>query len=146
MSTFNQYTHEFTNVVLASDLVSKVFSGNYLQVSSNSDFKYDSKIDKKIPYLVNESINGNELVGIKYYQLWEDAPLPYKNAENAFRIIEGDFVTTEDGTGIVHTAPTFGADDYKAAKSAVPEVPPLQVLDEKGNKAAAGRLFFKYSL
>ena len=130
VSTFNQYTHEFTNVVLASDLVSKVFSGNYLQVSSNSDFKYDSKIDKKIPYLVNESINGNELVGIKYYQLWEDAPLPYKNAENAFRIIEGDFVTTEDGTGIVHTAPTFGADDAKVAKMASPEIPALLILDE----------------
>jgi len=130
VSTFNQYTHEFTNVVLASDLVSKVFSGNYLQVSSNSDFKYDSKIDKKIPYLVNESINGNELVGIKYYQLWEDAPLPYKNAENAFRIIEGDFVTTEDGTGIVHTAPTFGADDARVAKMASPEIPALLILDE----------------
>ena len=130
VSTFNQYTHEFTNVVLASDLVSKVFSGNYLQVSSNSDFKYDSKIDKKIPYLANESINGNELVGIKYYQLWEDAPLPYKNAENAFRIIEGDFVTTEDGTGIVHTAPTFGADDAKVAKMASPEIPALLILDE----------------
>ncbi|MDB2384074.1 isoleucine--tRNA ligase, partial [Flavobacteriaceae bacterium] len=130
VSTFNQYTHEFTNVVLASDLVSKVFSGNYLQVSSNSDFKYDSKIDKKIPYLVNESINGNELVGIKYYQLWEDAPLPYKNAENAFRIIEGDFVTTEDGTGIVHTAPTFGADDAKVAKMASPKIPALLILDE----------------
>ena len=130
VSTFNQYTHESTNVVLASDLISKVFSGNYLQVSSNSDLKYDSKIDKKIPYLVNESINGRELVGIKYSQLWEEAPLPYKNAENAFRIIEGDFVTTEDGTGIVHTAPTFGADDAKVAKMASPEIPALLILDE----------------
>ena len=130
VSTFNQYTHESTNVVLASDLISKVFSGNYLQVSSNSDLKYDSNIDKKIPYLVNESINGRELVGIKYSQLWEEAPLPYKNAENAFRIIEGDFVTTEDGTGIVHTAPTFGADDAKVAKMASPEIPALLILDE----------------
>ena len=64
----------------------------------------------------------------------KESPLPIENPENAFRVIIGDFVTTEDGTGIVHTAPTFGADDYKAAKSAVPEVPPLQVLDEKGNK------------
>ena len=56
------------------------------------------------------------------------------NPENAFRIISGDFVTTDDGTGIVHTAPTFGADDYKAAKSAKPEVPPLQVLDKNGIK------------
>jgi isoleucyl-tRNA synthetase len=59
--------------------------------------------------------------------------LPYQNPENAFRIISGDFVTTEDGTGIVHTAPTFGADDAKVAKEATPEVPPMLVLDENGN-------------
>ena len=66
--------------------------------------------------------------------MWDESPLPIDNPENAFRVILGDFVTTEDGTGIVHTAPTFGADDYKAAKSATPEVPPLQVLDSNGNK------------
>jgi isoleucyl-tRNA synthetase len=130
VSTFNQYTHEFTNVVLASDLISKVFSANYFEVGSEIELKYDSNIDKKIPFLINESINGSELVGIKYSQLWEDAPLPYKNAENAFRIIQGDFVTTEDGTGIVHTAPTFGADDAKVAKMASPEIPALLILDE----------------
>jgi isoleucyl-tRNA synthetase len=59
--------------------------------------------------------------------------LPYQNPENAFRVISGDFVTTEDGTGIVHTSPTFGADDAKVAKEAVPEVPPMLVLDENGN-------------
>jgi len=59
--------------------------------------------------------------------------LPYQNSENAFRVISGDFVTTEDGTGIVHTAPTFGADDAKVAKEATPEVPPMLVLDENGN-------------
>jgi isoleucyl-tRNA synthetase len=59
--------------------------------------------------------------------------LPYQNPENAFRVIAGDFVTTEDGTGIVHTAPTFGADDAKVAKEATPEVPPMLVLDENGN-------------
>ena len=77
---------------------------------------------------------GKDLENLKYDRIWEESPLPIENPENAFRVIVGDFVTTEDGTGIVHTAPTFGADDYKAAKSAVPEVPPLQVLDEKGNK------------
>ena len=130
VSTFNQYTHEFTNVVLASDLISKVFNGSYFEVYSKDDLKYNSKIDKKIPFLINESINGSELVGIKYSQLWEEAPLPYKNPENAFRIIHGDFVTTEDGTGIVHTAPTFGADDAKVAKMASPEIPALLILDE----------------
>ena len=59
--------------------------------------------------------------------------LPYQTPENAFRVISGDFVTTEDGTGIVHTAPTFGADDAKVAKEATPEVPPMLVLDENGN-------------
>ena len=130
VSTFNQYTHQFTNVVLASDLIGKVFSGNYSEVNSKSDLKYDSSVDKKIPFLINDSINGSELVGIKYSQLWEEAPLPYKDSENAFRIIQGDFVTTEDGTGIVHTAPTFGADDAKVAKMASPEIPALLILDE----------------
>ena len=59
--------------------------------------------------------------------------IPFQNPENAFRVISGDFVTTEDGTGIVHTAPTFGADDAKVAKEATPEVPPMLVLDENGN-------------
>ena len=71
---------------------------------------------------------------LRYERVWDESPLPIDNPENAFRVIVGDFVTIEDGTGIVHTAPTFGADDYKAAKSASPEVPPLQVLDSNGNK------------
>src|SRR5690606_33361552 len=75
---------------------------------------------------------GAELVGTKYEQLLNYA-LPYQNPEDAFRVIAGDFVTTEDGTGIVHTAPTFGADDAKVAKEANPEVPPLLVLDENDN-------------
>src|SRR5690606_33864932 len=72
------------------------------------------------------------LVGITYEQLLPYA-LPNDNPENAFRVIAGDFVTTEDGTGIVHTAPTFGADDAKVAKEATPEVPPMLVKDENGN-------------
>jgi isoleucyl-tRNA synthetase len=75
---------------------------------------------------------GSDLIGIRYEQLMKLA-LPYQNPENAFRVIAGDFVTTEDGTGIVHTAPTFGADDAKVAKEASPEVPPMLVLDENGN-------------
>ena len=75
---------------------------------------------------------GIDLVNIKYEQLLPYAK-PYLNPENAFRVITGDFVTTEDGTGIVHTAPTFGADDAAAAKQAEPEVPPMLVLDENEN-------------
>jgi len=74
------------------------------------------------------------LEGIKYEQIWAEAPLPLQNPENAFRVILGDFVTTEEGTGIVHIAPTFGADDSKAAKEATPEVPPLLIYDEDKNK------------
>ena len=78
-----------------------------------------------------EEAKGADLVGIRYEQLMPLA-LPYQNAEDAFRVISGDFVTTEDGTGIVHTAPTFGADDAKVAAAATPEVPPMLVLDENG--------------
>ncbi|HEX9600070.1 MAG TPA: class I tRNA ligase family protein, partial [Mariniflexile sp.] len=91
-----------------------------------------SKNFAKIPYRIIGDCIGKDLVGIKYEQLLPYA-LPYNNPENAFRVISGDFVTTEDGTGIVHTAPTFGADDAKVAKEAVPEVPPMLVKDEHGN-------------
>ena len=75
---------------------------------------------------------GKELVGVTYEQLLQYAK-PHDHPENAFRIISGDFVTTEDGTGIVHTAPTFGADDALVAKQATPEIPPMLVEDENGN-------------
>ena len=130
ISTFNQYTFEFINVIVANDLISKIFRGNYIQVNSNSNLIFNFKKDKKIPYLIQESFFGKDLLNIKYEQLWDEAPLPYENPENAFRVIEGDFVTTEDGTGIVHTAPTFGADDAKVAKLANPPIPALLIQDE----------------
>ena len=130
ISTFNQYTKKPVNVILAKDLIPKVFSNSFEQIKNREDLILDSNSKNKIPYLLNNSFLGEELIGIQYEQLWTDAPLPYKNAENAFRVIGGDFVTTEDGTGIVHTAPTFGADDAKVAKEANPEVPPLLIYDE----------------
>ena len=130
ISTFNQYTKKPVNVILAKDLIPKVFSNSFEQIKNREDLRLDSNSKNKIPYLLNNSFLGEELIGIQYEQLWSDAPLPYKNAENAFRVIGGDFVTTEDGTGIVHTAPTFGADDAKVAKEANPEVPPLLIYDE----------------
>ena len=132
IKTFNQYTFEPINVVLAKALVSKQFSGKYKLVNDVKELKNFTTSDKVIPYLVLESIFGSELVGIKYYQLLDYAQ-PYHSPENAFRIISGDFVTTEDGTGIVHTAPTFGADDAIAAKQATPEIPPMLVKDEFEN-------------
>src|SRR5690606_29722707 len=94
--------------------------------------KYLNDTLKNIPYKVLTEAKGKDLVGIRYEQLLPFV-LPYQNPENAFRVISGDFVTTEDGTGIVHTAPTFGADDAKVAKEAKPEVPPMLVLDKNGN-------------
>jgi len=132
VKTFNQYTFEPIQVVLAKALVGKQFSGKYFLAEGDDAFANYKAEDKKIPYTVLAEFVGADLVGIKYEQLLPYA-LPYQNPENAFRVISGDFVTTEDGTGIVHTAPTFGADDARVAKLATPEVPPMLVLDEKGN-------------
>lgn len=132
VKTFNQYTFEPINVVLAKPLVGKQFGGKYFVAESDADFANYKSEDKKIPYQILAETKGADLVGIRYEQLLPLA-LPYQNPENAFRVISGDFVTTEDGTGIVHTAPTFGADDAKVAKEASPEVPPMLVLDENGN-------------
>ncbi|MDY0090143.1 MAG: isoleucine--tRNA ligase [Flavobacteriaceae bacterium] len=130
--TFNQYTFEPIQVVLAKNLVAKQFGGKYFVAESEEDFANYKSEDKKIPYQILAETKGKDLVGIKYEQLIPVA-LPYQTPENAFRVISGDFVTTEDGTGIVHTAPTFGADDAKVAKEAAPEVPPMLVLDKDGN-------------
>ncbi len=129
ISTFNQYTKEFTNVILAKNLVSRVFGNNFEEVKNKIDLNFNPEKDKKIPFYINESLKGQELVDIKYEQIWNDSPLPHENPENAFRVILGDFVTTEDGTGIVHTAPTFGADDARVAKLANPPIPALLILD-----------------
>ncbi len=129
VKTFNQYTFEPTNVILAKNLVGKQFSKGFFASEAILDFENFTAGDKQIPFQILAEAKGADLVGIKYEQLLKYA-LPYQNAENAFRVISGDFVTTEDGTGIVHTAPTFGADDAKVAKEAKPEVPPMLVLDE----------------
>jgi isoleucyl-tRNA synthetase len=131
VSTFNQYTFEPINVVLAKSLVGKQFSKGYFVSETADDFSNFKSGDKNIPYKIIAEFKGKDVVGIRYEQLLPYA-LPYQNPENAFRVISGDFVTTEDGTGIVHTAPTFGADDAKVAKEATPEVPPMLVLDDNG--------------
>lgn len=132
VKSYNQYTFEPVHLVLAKTLVGKQFSGKFFKAESSEAFAKYSSGDKKIPYQIVQSFAGKDLVGIRYEQLLDYA-LPYQNPENAFRVISGDFVTTEDGTGIVHTAPTFGADDALVAKQAFPEVPPMLVLDENNN-------------
>nr|WP_299386765.1 isoleucine--tRNA ligase [Allomuricauda sp.] len=132
VKSFNQYTFEPIKVVLAKALVGKQFAGKFFEAESEEDFSNYQAGDKKIPFKQVQSFIGKDLVGIQYEQLLPYT-LPYENPENAFRVISGDFVTTEDGTGIVHTAPTFGADDALVAKQATPPVPPMLVLDENNN-------------
>ena len=134
VETYNQYTHLPIRVLLAKALVKKQFSGKYTAVEDLDAVKAYESGAKKIPYCITQEIKGEALIGIRYEQLWHQAPLPLSQPENAFRVIAGDFVTTEDGTGIVHTAPTFGADDAQVAKEANPPVPPLLVKDENENE------------
>jgi isoleucyl-tRNA synthetase len=131
VKTFNQYTFRPATLILAKNLVGKQFGKGFFESAESADFENFMEGDKKIPYQILAECKGSDLVGIRYEQLLPFT-LPYQNSENAFRVISGDFVTTEDGTGIVHTAPTFGADDAKVAKEAIPEVPPMLVLDENG--------------
>jgi isoleucyl-tRNA synthetase len=133
VQTFNQYTFEPIRVLLAKKLIEKQFGKKYQQAETQHELEAYDKANTSIPFWIEHEIVGADLVGIQYEQLWTEAPLPYQNPDDAFRIISGDFVTTDDGTGIVHTAPTFGADDAAVAKAANPPIPPLLILDEKEN-------------
>lgn len=131
VKTFNQYTFEPVTVVLSSVLLPKVFGKKYTE-GSDEDFANYTPETKVIPFRILKEFTGEKLVDTRYEQLvpWFT---PNDHPENAFRVILGDFVTTEDGTGIVHTAPTFGADDARVAKMAQPEIPPMLVKDENDN-------------
>ncbi|CAH0124119.1 isoleucine--tRNA ligase [Chryseobacterium sp. Bi04] len=131
VKTFNQYTFEPVTVVLSRVLLPKVFGKKYTE-GTDEDFANYTSENKVIPFKVLKEFTGEQLVGTRYEQLvpWFT---PNDSPENAFRVILGDFVTTEDGTGIVHTAPTFGADDARVAKMAQPEIPPMLVKDENDN-------------
>ncbi|OCX50845.1 isoleucine--tRNA ligase [Mucilaginibacter sp. PPCGB 2223] len=127
IATFNPYTFKPVSVVLANALVSKYFKAE----AENASFEDYKEGDKIIPWTVKARFKGSDLVGLRYHQL-----MPYvTNADleaNAFRVIPADFVTTEDGTGIVHTASVFGADDFRACKEQ--GVPSVMVLDETGKE------------
>ncbi|EGD33908.1 isoleucine--tRNA ligase [Capnocytophaga sp. oral taxon 338] len=130
--TFNQYTFEPIQVILAKALETKLFAGKFFETSKEADFMAYAKEEnrKKIPYEVLAQCKGADLVDTSYEQLipWF---LPAENPEKAFRVVAGDFVTTEDGTGIVHIAPTFGADDARVGKEN--DIPPMLVKDENDN-------------
>ncbi len=129
VKTFNQYTFEPIYIILAKVLLQKNFGKKY-EEGTDDDLNNYKEDDKKIPYQILKEFKGEDLIGIQYQQLvpWF---APDENPENAFRVISGDFVTTEDGTGIVHIAPTFGADDARVAKEA--GIPPMLVKDENDN-------------
>jgi isoleucyl-tRNA synthetase len=127
VSTFNPYTYQPVSVVLAKDLVGKYFKAD----GENAAFEDYKEGDKVIPWKIKVKFKGSDLLGLHYHQL-----MPYVTNEdlekNAFRVIPADFVTTEDGTGIVHTASVFGADDFRACKEN--GVPSVLVLDESGKE------------
>ncbi len=135
VQTFNQYTGSPITVVLAKNLLNQYFSEKNSSLPLN-EYKLG---DKNIPYrILDEVWKGSELEGIQYEQLF-----PWVGtSDNAFKVVTGDFVTTEDGTGIVHIAPTFGADDMKVGKEN--DVEGLMLVDRDGNKRPMVDLTGKY--
>lgn len=129
VKTFNQYTYEPINIILARPLLEKQFGKKFIE-GTDEDFTNYTAESKTIPFQVLAEFTGDDLAGTTYEQLipWF---LPAENPEKAFRVIIGDFVTTEDGTGIVHIAPTFGADDNRVAQEN--GIPPMLVKDENDN-------------
>jgi len=127
VKTFNAYTFQPVSVVLAKDLVNKFFNEKAKELEL-SEF---NEGDKLIPWKIISEFTGEDLIDIQFEQL-----MPYVTndelIQNAFKVIPGDFVSTEDGTGIVHIAPTFGADDFRVAKMA--GVPGILVTDGEGNQ------------
>lgn len=123
VKTFNPYSGQQVHVILARDLMSKYFNPKNAELSFD-DYKAG---DKNIPFAVISELKGSDLDGIRYEQL-----LPFAQPEDgdAFRIVIGDFVTTEDGTGIVHIAPSFGADDFRVAKQN--GIGTLTLVDKRG--------------
>jgi isoleucyl-tRNA synthetase len=128
VKTYNQYSHLPCTVILAKDLMGKYFPAENAEL----DFNSYTAGDKKIPFTILGEVKGKDLAGIRYDQL-----LPFKGANDnqfingdAFKVITGDFVTTEDGTGIVHIAPSFGADDFRVAKQN--GIVSLTLVDKRG--------------
>ncbi len=121
--SFNPYSGEPITVILAKDLLHAMFP----EANVGLHFSEYKPGDKKIPFKVLDEFSGNKLEGINYEQLIDWV----KPDSGAFRVLTGDFVTTEDGTGIVHIAPTFGADDYKIAKEY--GVPPMILKRKDGS-------------
>ena len=129
LKTFNQYTFQPITIIIGKPLLAKQFGKKFVEGDAEALAAYTPE-SKIIPYQILGECKGADLVGTTYEQLipwWA----PAENPTEAFRVIAGDFVTTDDGTGIVHIAPTFGADDARVAKEY--GVPPMLVKDAHGN-------------
>ena len=137
VETFNPYTAQPITVVLAEARVSAYFA----EEGKNADFTAYKAGDKVIPWRIVAQYKGTDLVGIEYEQLM---PAISPMTDGAFRVIPGDYVTTDDGAGIVHIAPNFGADDAFVAKKA--GVPPIVLIDKKGQERPVVDLEGKYFL
>ena len=135
IQTYNGYTGEPETVVMAEVLVPSYFNTK----NENNDLSSYKKGDKVIPYKIVGHYKGTDLVDMKYEQL---LPMIKPMTDGAFRVIPGDYVTTEDGTGIVHIAPNFGADDANVAKKA--GVPPIAMITKKGEQRPVVDLEGKY--
>ena len=135
VQTYNPYSGEPVTVVLAEVLLKSYFNPE----GEGADLSSYKKGDKVIPYNIVGHYKGTDLVGMHYEQL---LPMIRPMEDGAFRVIQGDYVTTEDGTGIVHIAPNFGADDALVAKKA--GVPPIVLVDKKGNQRPVVDLTGKY--
>ena len=136
VQTYNPYTGMPMTAVVGKDRLDAYFNPKAAELALE-DYKAG---DKLVPFKIVAEWKGTELNGMKYEQL-----TPWVNpGEGAFRVITGDFVTTEDGTGIVHIAPTFGADDDRVAKAN--GVPPLMLIDKDGNKRPMVDMTGKYYL
>ncbi len=124
--TVNPYTKKQQTILVAKDRANSLFEGSVASILKNLE-KEGQEIKSHV-----DDFNGSQLAGLEYEQLMPYL-LPLRNVERAFHIVTGDFVTTEDGTGVVHISPTFGADDFKVAMQN--DIPAMAVLDEAGNMA-----------
>ena len=127
VKTFNQYSHQPVTVILAESLMGKHFNQNASEIAL-ADYKAG---DKLVPFEVIGKVKGSSLAGIRYEQLLPfEANTKDQIEGDAFKVIIGDFVTTEDGTGIVHIAPSFGADDFRVARQN--GIGALTMVDKRG--------------
>lgn len=127
VDTFNTYTHRPVRVVLAAALLGKYFA----EAGKDQPLEKYKPGDKIIPWKIVQEVSGHQLAGIRYEQLMPYLQ-PLYQSQHAFQVVMGDFVTTDEGTGIVHISPTFGADDFRLARQH--QIPPLTVLDENGHE------------